>query len=123
MYDTFPTAIHCDVAVVSGDGRRIECDAIIDTGAEETHISTEVALRLGQNPVRYSQMVSATDVHRCARYDVRLLIGDYAIPYELEVVESPLPCGIDVLVGMDVLGLGSFHIVQRNNKTIVKFVI
>ena len=113
----------CTEAVIrdpfSGDHLRV-ARAVWDTGATATAISQTVAQNLKLKPTGVTKISTAGGIRMCNTYviDIRLPqgVGILGLP----VTEADIGM-TDVLIGMDVIGLGDFTIQNQNNKTVFEF--
>lgn len=91
-------------------------DALWDTGATNTVITTEIVKALALSPVSYTLMSGVHGINWAAQYrvDICLPSGVY-VGKVLAVEGSPLGC--DLLLGMDIIGHGDFVVSYCNGTT------
>lgn len=95
-------------------------EAIWDTGASMTAISRRVADSLSLTSGRTITVNTIAGRVEKRVYNVDIMLpGGIAIP-NVKVNEGDM-AGVDVLIGMDVISLGSFAISNHNGKTIFSF--
>ena len=86
-----------------------EYKALWDTGATSSVITRRVVEQLGLKPV------SITNVHTASGCE-QAFVWFHSLP----VTEAKLN-GFDVLIGMDIIGMGDFTISKDNDKTLFSF--
>jgi len=96
-----------------------------DTGANHTVISTDLKERLDLVPSA-SETISGlggSQVIDVFRLEVRLPNGLFISSRRIGVCNIRSVYNIDILIGMDIIQLGDFHISNTNGKTMFSFVI
>jgi hypothetical protein len=98
-------------------------NAIWDTGATQSVITTELKSSLNLIPVS-SKLVFGVN----SKQYVEIVVASIKLPNDLYLQRKrfyvcSLPPGIDVLIGMDIIRLGDFHISNSGGKTHFSFVI
>jgi hypothetical protein len=99
-----------------------EINALWDTGATSSCISTELAESMGLIATGYKNVYSATGMQECPTYLVNV-----TLPNKVEVNDivafgtSIRSQGIDMLVGMDIILLGDFVITNADGNTIFTY--
>lgn len=94
--------------------------ALWDTGATNSMITANVIEQLGLKPVTY-----ATVYHAGGDSEVPVFLAYISLPNDilvgpLQVIEGQLE-GVDVLIGMDIIGNGDFIITNNNGHTAVSY--
>lgn len=107
---------------IDGDKRNAQYAALWDTGCTLSCISSKVVKDLGLIPFKDAELTSATDVTRVNLYSV-----DIFLPNDIPFVEVPakevnLPLeGVDVIIGMDIIGCGDSVISRHDGKTVLTY--
>ena len=94
--------------------------AIWDTGATGSCISERVATECGLVPIGVSENSTAGGILLSNRYLVNIYLPNRVAFQEHPVSEVRL-LGADVLIGMDVIGLGDFVVTNFEGKTTMCF--
>lgn len=94
--------------------------AVWDTGAMKTTVSKEVAAELGLEVVSYRNVSTPNGNSQAACYYVDIVLPNKVVVSKVLVLEGTL-CGFDVLVGMDIIGLGDFAVTNFNQQTAFTF--
>ena len=97
--------------------------AVWDTGAMGTSISRALALKLGLQQSGEMDIEGVTGSARCKTYLVSLLLPNQLTIPELEVSDCEGNIGCDVLIGMDVIGMGDFAVCNKGGNTTFSFCI
>ena len=99
----------------------IEFSAIWDTGASNTVVSQRVVKTCGLIPLgkAYAQTAGGNFIQN--RYLVRLDLPNRITIPTMWVTEGDLGENLDVLIGMDVIGVGDLAITNSNGKTCLSF--
>ena len=95
--------------------------AIWDTGATCTCITKKTADQLNLTPTGLSTISGANGIAERNNYAVDIILPNNVIIQSVQVVEVNLPSGGDVLIGMDIIGLGDFTVSNFNGKTTFSF--
>lgn len=99
----------------------VQARALWDTGATFSVVSRDKAAELGLVPVDFSQAYTANGWYETPVYRINLLLPNGILINGLRVSQSDLMV-CDMLIGMDVISLGDFHLTNGGN-TVFKFVI
>ena len=115
-------SVYHDVVRLGNDNhpKFFEYNAIWDTGAVRTVISPKVVANLGLQPRGKVAMYHANGVSYVNTYFVNLLLPNKMEVQILQVMDGNLP-DADILLGMDVIGLGDFAITAPQGKTLFSF--
>ena len=100
----------------------IQFDALWDTGATASVISSEVANRLGLSPISQCLAYHAQGQSIVNVYLVNFVLPNKILVKDIRVTEGNLN-GFGVLIGMDIINLGDFALTHRDNKTVFSFQI
>ncbi len=92
-----------------------EYNAIWDTGAVRTVISPKAVAEFGLQPRGKVKMYHANGVSYVNTYFVNLLLPNKMEVQILQVMDGNLP-DADILLGMDVIGLGDFALTAPDGK-------
>ena len=119
---TCKVSMHHDVVRFGNDAHPDfhEYNAIWDTGAVRTVISSKVVAELGLQPRGKVEMYHANGVSYVNTYFVNLLLPNNMEVQILQVMDGNLP-DADILLGMDVIGLGDFALTAPQGKTLFSF--
>lgn len=96
--------------------------AIWDTGATNTVITQKVVQELNLIPTGAVDVVNTSGTVRQSSYLINLYLpNNLYIPYLTVTKCNALSGGFDVLIGMDVINNGDFHISNFQGKTVFSF--
>lgn len=95
-------------------------NALWDTGATQSCISSKIVKDLGLNPVGKIQMSTAGGVSATNVYHISMKLPNRCYIEKLKVAEVQL-AGCDALIGMDVISKGNFSISHDTGKTVFEF--
>jgi predicted aspartyl protease len=119
--------LYCDVGVSAAswtvDKPKLEqYRAIWDTGATNTVITSKVAVDLGLKPISRTQVKTASGTADCNVYLVDMVLPSRIGIQNVRVTEGIL-ADFDVLIGMDIIGLGDFAVTSDypNPTTVVSY--
>lgn len=98
--------------------------AVWDTGATNTVISPRIAKDLNLKPVDKTVVNAVNGKHIVNRYLIRTLSLPNRVAFEdLTVTEGTMGGNIDILIGMDLITKGDFHLSHYGGKTIFSFAL
>ena len=97
--------------------------AVWDTGATGTSISKEMALKLGLRQSGEIDVQGVTGSAKCGTYLIGLMLPNNIIIPEVQVSDCEGNIGCDVLIGMDVIGMGDFAVCNKNRSTTFSFCV
>lgn len=119
---TCKVSMHHDVVRFGNEAHPVfhEYNAIWDTGAVRTVISSKVVAELELQPRGKVEMYHANGVSYVNTYFVNLLLPNNMEIQILQVMDGNLP-DADILLGMDVIGLGDFALTAPEGKTLFSF--
>lgn len=112
------------VLVTNDKGESREFPGLIDTGATNTCVSTELATELGLISIGVTESGTASGKHTVNVYiaDLSLCQGRVVFPKHkvltANLTEQP---GVEMLIGMDILIRGDFALTHQNGKTVASF--
>lgn len=93
-----------------------------DTGASASMISEKVVRELGLHPIRQIETRHAQGTAMSNLYYINIVL-----PNGIEVMNIAASEGVlydfDLLIGMDVIGLGDFALTHKDDKTVFSFQI
>ena len=95
--------------------------AIWDTGATESTITKELAARLGLYKISEITIHGVTGNAACNTYLIALSLPNGILIPELEVADCAGNIGCDILIGMDVIGMGDFAVCNFQGNTTFTF--
>jgi hypothetical protein len=98
----------------------IEVDGVWDTGATNTVISDRLAAQLGCPPVGQAVSQTANGPRTCSTHVVSMAFP-HGVGFPSLLVTTGSIVGCDVLVGMDIIGLGDLAVSSDNGKTVFSF--
>jgi len=107
----------------STEGKCIEINAIWDTGATHSVISSELAKQLEAEPVDKCLVSNVYSKNKTSDVIMSTLIlpnGTIIYGKRFSICDIP---GADVLIGMDIISMGDFVITNAKRKTMFSFVI
>jgi len=96
-------------------------NALWDTGATNTGISSRLASAMGLTPVGTGKMKHAKGEDVCNRYVVNLVLPNRLVIVGVMVNECDLPQEFDLLIGMDIICQGDFSVTHFGGKTLFSF--
>lgn len=108
--------------IVPNTTTAIKVNAIWDTGASATAITQNVVDKLGLQPTGVTNVSTANGTALQNTY-----IVDVGLPNKVKVGDLTVTAaaafsgGCDVLIGMDVIGLGDFSVTNHNGSTCMSF--
>ena len=98
-------------------GERI---AVWDTGAMKTTVSRRIVNDFGLRAVKYAPVSTPNGKSIAACYYVDILLPNSLTITDVLVVEGTLD-NFDVLIGMDIIGMGDFAVSNYCGKTVFSF--
>ena len=123
-YKGLSRTLHSDVFVQSnedGAEKPIKAVALWDTGASCSVIRPEIAAKLGLRVVSMARMSTPSESGRPTNvYLAHIYLPNGIMIPNIRVLEG-IPSNCDILVGMDVIGLGDFAVSNYNGKTTFSF--
>lgn len=99
---------------------RTEFLAMWDTGATNSMISPSVVDMCGLEPHGTTEVTQANDDYTAEIYTVNIELPNELVLENVQVAKADLT-DIDVLIGMDIIGLGDFAISHPYGKTKLSF--
>ncbi len=95
-------------------------NAVWDTGATNSVISASVAQALGLTPFTFVQVCHAQGRSNVNAYMVNIVLPNNVVMQSVKVSEGVIE-GYDVLIGMDIIGVGDFAVTHKNGGTVFSF--
>jgi hypothetical protein len=113
------TAVHI---VVPGSNKSCEINAIWDTGASRSVITSDVTKALGLIPTGMSQVHTANGTALQNTYTVHIGLPNKVLIQDIITTEAlALSSGYNALIGMDIITLGDFSITNHKGFTCMSF--
>lgn len=108
--------------IISGNERMHTNAAQWDTGATKTCISSAVVDRLGLIPTGQTMIKTPSGEKIFSLYVVDVLLRNNVIVKDIQVIGSEIGGqNIDLLIGMDIIGLGDFAVTNKDGNTVFTF--
>ena len=95
--------------------------AVWDTGATSSAIAQATASKLSLRQTGWKTIDGVTGNAECKTYLIALSLPNGILIPELEVTDCEGNIGCDVIIGMDVIGLGDFVICNKGGRTTFSF--
>jgi hypothetical protein len=95
--------------------------AVWDTGAMSSAITKAIASKLSLRQLGWKTVEGVTGNAVCNTYLIALSLPNGILIPELEVADCEGDIGCDVLIGMDVIGMGDFVICNKDGRTTFSF--
>jgi predicted aspartyl protease len=95
-------------------------DLLWDTGATNTVITPQVVQTLELKPFGKVQVRGVNSITECNTYLIDIVLPNNLRVKEVKVSENPVE-GCDILIGMDIIGLGDFSIANGEGVTLFSF--
>ncbi|MBQ6952438.1 MAG: retroviral-like aspartic protease family protein [Bacteroidales bacterium] len=112
---------HASNEQVTPDGF-LSYDALWDTGAMASVISTEVVKDLNLSPISQCMTYHAQGQSLVNVYMVDMILPNKILVRDIQVTEGHLN-GFGMLIGMDIINLGDFALTHKNAGTVFSFQI
>ena len=120
-YTTVVEALQTECDVYSLDGHLFHTDnAMWDTGATTTIISSRIVKQLNLQPYQQGGISGIGGASNTNTYLVHVLIPTGDVVTNCEVMESDFE-DYDVIIGMDIIGLGDFCFTNPDDKSVFSF--
>ncbi len=105
-------------AVVEANNQALPVIAQWDTGATGTCISKDLVRQLQLNPTGKIRVHTPSGIGTMNKYLIDIVLNNEVIIKNVIVMDSEIGNqGIDILIGMDIIGLGDFAVSNYNSKT------
>ena len=96
--------------------------AIWDTGATGTSVTKRVATECSLTPISQAAVTGVHDTQLSNVYLIDVRLPNRVVVSEVRAVETPLLAGeAEVLIGMDIIGMGDFAVSNFQGKTTFTF--
>jgi hypothetical protein len=103
---------------------RVEFEALWDTGAGTSLITQRIVNECGLKPIRNSKLQSVSGVQKTEVYLVNIYLPGDILFCKIPVVRGDFSHGRwDMIIGMDVIGIGDFSVKNRNSTTEFSFTV
>ena len=99
---------------------KVTSSALWDTGATITIIRPEIVAKLGITPFTYAQISTPNGISDCGMYYVNIYLKGGLKVERVKVLEA-FPENCDMLIGMDIIGMGDFAVTNYDGKTTFSF--
>lgn len=96
-------------------------NAIWDTGATGTVITQKVVDQCALSPTGVVEVHTAAGKTRTNSYLVNVWLPNRSIVSNVKVTLGKLASNADVLIGMNIIGLGDFAVTNKGGKTVFSF--
>jgi len=94
---------------------------LYDTGATGTSVSLRLVKELGLKPIRMAKSHGISGARDCYVYLVNITLPNKVMIGHIPVYDAELPPQFDLLIGMDIIGLGDFAVSNYNGRTVFSF--
>lgn len=101
----------------------LQFQAIWDTGATHSCITSNVVMQLGLKPTRVVETWGVHGKKQANGYSVSMILPASVVFNSLQVTEAELGPGADVIIGMDVIQEGDFFVSSHGGSTKLHFQI
>lgn len=120
-YKTISDKLINDALIVS-TSNQIPVKALWDTGATMSCISHGIAKSLGSSPVGKQQISTPSGSKTVDTYIVDIKLPNDVVASKMLVCETDIGSqGIDLLIGMDIIGMGDFSVSNHETQTVFTF--
>lgn len=92
-----------------------------DTGATGCAITRTVADNIGASPIGVVQVGGVHGVEEVNLYVIDIYLPNNVVIPEVDATELSETAGCDLLIGMDVIGMGDFSVSNADGKTFFSF--
>ena len=99
----------------------LQYEAIWDTGATGTVITSKVVNDLGLKPTGFVTLNHAGGSDRVNTYLVNVYLPNKICVVGVQVIEAKLSGNTEMLIGMDIISLGDFSVTNFQGKTCFTF--
>lgn len=99
----------------------LEVYAIWDTGATNTAISASIVKRLNLMPITKTDVKAAGISYVSNVYKVDILLPNKVAVSDVRVTEAKNIQDSEILIGMDIIGIGDFAVTNADRKTCFSF--
>lgn len=105
--------------------KRFDCIAMWDTAATRTHVSQKVIDLLQLQPIGETEIRSHRSVEMVKEYDVSLILPTNEFILNIVALHGDYTkirdWDIDVIIGMDIIRIGDFHIDYTQERAVFTF--
>jgi predicted aspartyl protease len=99
----------------------MDLQALWDTGATNSGISSAMAKRLGLLPIRRAEVEGANGLFTANVYILDITLPNMVSVHNVQVREFVSAGDSDVILGMDIITCGDFAVSNYERKTVVSF--
>ncbi|MGH7202935.1 MAG: retroviral-like aspartic protease family protein [Candidatus Levyibacteriota bacterium] len=100
---------------------QVDVNAIWDTGASCTVITKTVATKIGLISTGKTTVNGVNSEAEANTYFVNVYLPNGVCIFNLKIVEAETIAGADMLLGMDILGMGDLSVYNENGKTVMSY--
>ncbi|GHV76092.1 hypothetical protein AGMMS49942_09130 [Spirochaetia bacterium] len=97
--------------------------AIWDTGATRTFINRHFSEKLDLIPIEFQPVVGANGSQMAGLVVLAIKLPNGLFIPDKRAFICDLPDSVNILIGMDIIQLGDFHISNAGGKTLFSFVV
>jgi predicted aspartyl protease len=97
--------------------------AVWDTGATRTFINRRLSEKLNLIPIEFQSVVGVNGSQMAGLVVLAIKLPNGLFIPDKRTFICDLPNSVNILIGMDIIQLGDFHISNAGNKTLFSFVI
>ena len=101
--------------------QQVNVNAIWDTGASCTVITKIVATRIGLISTGKTIVNGVNSEAEANTYFVNVYLPNGVCIYNLKIVEAERLAGADILLGMDIIGMGDLSVYNEDGKTVMSY--
>lgn len=100
---------------------RVDVNAIWDTGASCTVITKTIATKIGLISTGKTTVNGVNSEAEANTYFVNVYLPNGVCIFNLKIVEAETIAGADMLLGMDILGMGDLSVYNEDGKTVMSY--
>ena len=109
-------------AFIEYNNHTLPIKALWDTGATGTCISPNVVAQLGMIPTGKGTSHTASGVATVNTYLANIILPNHVRVTDVSMIDANIGTnGFDVLIGMDIIGMGDFCVSNLRGKTVLSF--
>jgi hypothetical protein len=123
QYSQITNRLHSEVVIEGDDGMFLNARAVWDTGAMRSVVTPEVAKSLHRSYVDFAKVTGVNNVSMAPVVIVSVILPNHVRITSLKTVVCDMRQGVDMLIGMDIIGLGDLALSNGNGRTFFSFVI
>jgi hypothetical protein len=115
--------IPSEVILMGDDGTPFNGRAVWDTGAMKSVVTPKVAEALHQSHVDFVTVTGINNVSKVPVIVLSVILPNRIKIANLKTAVCDMRQGIDMLIGMDIIGMGDFFICNADNKTLFSYAV